>query len=132
MLSASINLRDPLGGSAHPQSELLVKACLRAAYRGAYLSAIVRGRRLLLLTLVGGGVFGTPERFIFEAIADAHKEWAPRSQLVEVRLCLYEKGSADRARPILDALLDDGRRGGGGGGDGHGGVSGEASVASLV
>ena len=72
------------------------------------------------------------DHFLDHFRLDAHEEWAPRSQLVEVRLCLYEKGSADRARPILDALLDDGRRGGGGGGDGHGGASGDASVASLV
>ena len=89
-------------------------------------------------SLVQGAVPLPPNRsesldhFLDHFRLDAHEEWAPRSQLVEVRLCLYEKGSADRARPILDALLDDGRRGGGGGGDGHGGASGEATKASLV
>lgn len=98
VLSASVNLNDALNA---PRSEeerestrVLVAAALSAAYEGAYLAAALRGNRLLLLTLVGGGVFGNDEAAILDAIAQAHARWAPRSSLREVRLCLYQSGAA--------------------------------------
>ena len=98
VLSASVNLRSPgnvgRGAPASEQLSTLVRACLRAAYRGAYLAAILRGRRKLLLTLLGGGIFAKPLEDILDAIAEAHADLAPISQLEEVRLCLYEPGSA--------------------------------------
>lgn len=44
---------------------------LRAAYLGTILSAVVTGRKRVLLTLIGGGVFQNPVSLILEAI-----EWA--------------------------------------------------------
>ena len=108
VLSASINFRSPGVRPDDPERmERLARACLRAAYRGAYLSAIVRQRKTLLLTLVGGGVFGNPLSIILEEIAEAHAEWAehPLSQLEAVRLCLYEKGSAEGVNAQLQALM---------------------------
>ena len=105
VICASVNLRDPVGGRDAPNWDDLVRACLRAAYHAAYLAAIARGRKLLLLTLVGGGYFGNPERLILEAIADAHRQWAPRSALGEVCVCLYPKGTAAPTQAALDELL---------------------------
>ena len=108
VLAASVNLNS-LG--VVPQSaertRWLVRAALRAAYDGAYLTSIVRERRLLVLTLIGGGVFGNQVDDIIEAIAEAHSEWAPHSSLDEVRLCLYQPGTAALFEAKLLARLED-------------------------
>ena len=113
ILSASVNVRSPgnvgRGAPASEQLSKLVRACLRAAYRGAYLAAILRGRRKLLLTLIGGGIFANPLEDILDAIAAAHADLAPISQLEEVRLCLYEPGSAKIIDAQLKARLDKAR-----------------------
>ncbi len=44
---------------------------LRAAYLGTLLSAVSLGRTRVVLTLIGGGVFGNPISLIWEAI-----QWA--------------------------------------------------------
>ena len=105
VMCASVNLWDPIGGSNAPNRDDLVRACLRAAYQATYLAAIARKRKLLLLTLVGGGSFGNPERLILEAIADAHRQWTPLSLLEEVRVCLYLRGTAGPTQATLDELL---------------------------
>ena len=127
ILSASVNLHDTglprrasgaHGGTApgddgeadDEETRLgrLVRACLRAAYEGAYLAAIGRARRVLLLTLIGGGTFGNDLDDILVAIANAHREHAPRAPaLEEVRLCLYSRGAAEEARARLRALAPD-------------------------
>ena len=97
VLSAAVNLNDPLNAprsDARETTRRLVAAALSAAYEGAYLAAALRGNRLLLLTLVGGGVFGNDEAAILDAIAEAHARWAPCSSLREVRLCLYQRDAA--------------------------------------
>ena len=98
VLSAAVNLNDPLNAprsdAERETTRRLVAAALSAAYEGAYLAAALRGNRLLLLTLVGGGVFGNDEAAILDAIAEAHARWAPRSSLREVRLCLYQRDAA--------------------------------------
>jgi O-acetyl-ADP-ribose deacetylase (regulator of RNase III) len=112
VLSASVNLLSPghapgltRDGPMPEKLHKLVRACLRAAYRGAYLAAILRGRRKLLLTLIGGGVFGNPLEDILDAIAEAHAELAPRSQLEEVRVCLYQRGTAESVGAQLEERL---------------------------
>jgi len=74
----------------------LTRALLRAAYEGAYLAAIKRGRHVLLLTLIGGASFRNPMDVIVEELANAHQKWSvhPASQLREVRLVLYDRGAA--------------------------------------
>merc|ERR1719416_243966 len=42
------------------QLHMLMRALLRAAYEGAFLAAIVRRRKVLLLTLIGGASFRNP------------------------------------------------------------------------
>ena len=110
VLSASVNLNSPgeVGGPEAEREERLdnlVRAALRAAYQGAYLAAILRERRTLLLTLIGGGVFGNRRDAILQAMAEAHAEWAPRSKLEHVRLCLYAPGSAEAVDADLRARL---------------------------
>ena len=61
VISASVNWRSPGARPAQEQLLSLTRAALRAAYEGAYLAAIERGRHLLLLTLIGGGAFGNPQ-----------------------------------------------------------------------
>jgi len=84
----------------------LTRALLRAAYEGAYLCAIVRRRRRLLLTLIGGACFGNPHEIILEELKRAHQRYSlhPASQLEEVQLLLYERGAAGRYQQALDSL----------------------------
>mmetsp|Transcript_88169 Transcript_88169/g.169775 ORF Transcript_88169/g.169775 Transcript_88169/m.169775 type:complete len:384 (-) Transcript_88169:192-1343(-) len=83
----------------------LTRALLRAAYEGAYLAAIVRGRRRLLLTLIGGASFRNPHEMILEELNRAHQRFSlhPASQLEEVQLVLYEPGSARRYQQALNS-----------------------------
>jgi len=109
VISASMNWNSP--GVKPPEENLLplTRAALRAAYRGAYLAAISRGRRLLCLTLIGGGVFSNPHDMILEELAKAHADYAqhPASQLREVRLCLYPLGTAQSTEIKLKKILTD-------------------------
>jgi len=84
----------------------LTRALLRAAYEGAYLSAILRGRRRLLLTLIGGASFRNPQEIILEELKRAHQRYSlhPSSQLEEVQLLLYEQGAAGRYQRTLNSL----------------------------
>jgi len=93
VLVASVNWNDAGQCASHEQLERLTRAALQASYDGAYLAAISRGRRMLLLTLVGAGVFGNPRGIVLGELAAAHARWAdhPASTLREVHLCLFEK-----------------------------------------
>jgi len=104
VLSASANWRY-LGAPPSKRSvTALTRALLRASYDGAYLAAILRSRKLLLLTLIGGASFGNPMEMILEEIRRAHDRWAthPRSKLQEVRLVLYDCGVASMMRSRLE------------------------------
>lgn len=105
VLSASINLHD-FGRSNNKNAAAisnLMRALLRAAYEGIYLAALLRQRKNLYLTLVGGGSFGNPIELIVEEIQRAHEKWAshPASQLEDVVICLY---SEKDERHVLSAL----------------------------
>ena len=52
-------------------------ALLRAAYLGTLLAAAALGRPKVVLTLIGGGVFGNPVRLIWESICWAINEVEP-------------------------------------------------------
>ncbi|CAE7943775.1 unnamed protein product, partial [Symbiodinium sp. KB8] len=108
VISASVNWRSPGARPAQEQLLSLTRAALRAAYEGAYLAAIERGRHLLLLTLIGGGAFGNPQEMILEELAAAHARFAshPASELQEVRLCLFVAGTAKPTEAKLNDLLE--------------------------
>ena len=55
---AALNRNAPLPYSQHLQRK--TQFLLRAAYEGTYLAANLRKTQHLVLTLVGGGVFGNP------------------------------------------------------------------------
>jgi len=81
VFAAAINLAQGLSGRMnrrHPQAETAARLALHAAYTGAYLAARVHGRETLVLTLVGGGVFGNSGEWICDAIAAAHLRYARR------------------------------------------------------
>jgi hypothetical protein len=46
----------------------MVRQLQRAAYLGTLLAAVVLGKHTVVLTLIGGGVFGNPTRVIWDAI----------------------------------------------------------------
>merc|ERR1712203_878800 len=84
----------------------LTRALLRAAYEGAYLAAIARGRKVLLLTPIGGACFRNPMDIILSELKRAHGKYAshPASQLEEVQLCIYEKGGAKQYEKALQEI----------------------------
>jgi len=114
VLAASVNWGDAGLCPSHAHLERLTRAALRASYDGAYLAAISRKRQVLLLTLVGAGVFGNPKGMVLEELAAAHARWAdhPASSLREVRLCLFEKEvdvAADVGATLQRLLQADGK-----------------------
>ena len=76
-------------GAERALGEAFEPACrklLRAAYLGTLLAGVVLGRTPVVLTMIGGGVFGNPVRIIWDAILwafDASQASAPgRSDVV--------------------------------------------------
>ena len=66
------------GASASdPNLRPICTALLRAAYLGTLLGASASGRDKVVLTLIGGGVFGNPVRLIWESICWAIDEVEP-------------------------------------------------------
>jgi hypothetical protein len=57
--------------------EPICRQTLRAAYLGTLLSAVALRKRLAVLTLIGGGVFGNPAALIWESILWAMDEVRP-------------------------------------------------------
>lgn len=90
------------------QLENLTRALLRAAYEGAYLAAIKRQRKILLLTLIGGASFRNPHQLILEELKRAHAKYSSHasSELEEVQLVLYERGVAGKYQLAIDAASD--------------------------
>ena len=105
VFNASINMGD-IGKS--PDRDELIKICrtlLRAAYESAYLCAILGRNRVLYLTMVGGGVFGNPEKIILEEMVRAHRLYAHKSVLEKVVLCIYDSDDDRRITKAIDDLL---------------------------
>ena len=68
---------------------------LRAAYLGTMLAAVSLGRRRVVLTLIGGGVFGNPIPLILESIKWAVEQVEPLlASDLEVVLNGYNLGTA--------------------------------------
>ncbi len=101
-----------LGGysASSPALRAACRPLLRAAYLGTLLGAISLGRRTVVLTLIGGGVFGNPHEEIHAAIAWALAEadgCAPAG--FEVILNLWQGGDSPadaEARRRGGAVLD--------------------------
>jgi hypothetical protein len=67
---------------------------LRAAYRGTYAAGVVRKTKILVLTLVGGGVFRNPLGAIGDAIGEAHARWADAGRFERIVLPIFTAGPA--------------------------------------
>jgi hypothetical protein len=65
------------GGLSGVEFEGACRQLLRAAYLGTLLAAVALRQRLVVLTLIGGGVFGNPVSLIWQAIRWAVAEVAP-------------------------------------------------------
>ncbi|MGC5615781.1 hypothetical protein [Georgenia sp. Z1491] len=75
-------LASGLYGDGRPPTGALLdvaRTLLRAAYLGTLLAAAATGRRRVVLTLIGGGVFGNPHSTILGAIDWALTEYAGAS-----------------------------------------------------
>jgi O-acetyl-ADP-ribose deacetylase (regulator of RNase III) len=59
-----------IGGSI----EAICCQLLRAAYLGTILAALSLGKRQVVLTMIGGGVFGNPHQLIWESLCWAVDE----------------------------------------------------------
>lgn len=91
--------------------EAVARHLLRAAYLGTLLAAVSLGRDRVVLTLIGGGVFGNPMPLIWEAIVWAVDEVAPLvSRDLEVVVNGYNLGQM--LDLDADVLPDVRRRGG--------------------
>lgn len=91
-----------------PGRDELIKICrtlLRAAYESAYLCAILGHNHVLYLTMIGGGVFGNPEKIILEEMIRAHRLYAHKSVLEKVVLCIYDSDSDGRIAKTIDGML---------------------------
>jgi O-acetyl-ADP-ribose deacetylase (regulator of RNase III) len=76
------------------------------------LAAILRKTEHLVLTLVGGGVFGNPIEDIAKSIAHAHQNWSKHSSLQTVRIPIYSvnaiKGDVNVAAVLSETLQNNG------------------------
>jgi hypothetical protein len=90
-----------LGAAYEPTCRLL----LRAAYLGTLLAAVALGRRWVVLTLIGGGVFGNPLSLIWGAILWALDEVAPvLGHDLDVVVNGRNLGTAIERAALLDAV----------------------------
>ncbi len=99
---AALNKKAPLPYPEHLESKS--RFLLRAAYEGTYLAAIMQKSENLVLTLIGGGVFGNPLAYIAASIAQAHHRWANMSQLQCVQLPLYPLQGEVRGENMVELL----------------------------
>jgi hypothetical protein len=101
------------GGQRNLRGKLFESACrslLRAAYLGTLLAAASLGRRRVVLTLIGGGVFGNPIMLIWDAILWTFEEAKPfLSQDLDVIVNGYHLGTQiDLDATVLPAVRDRG------------------------
>ena len=82
----------------------MVRTLLRAAYEGIYLAAILRKRKKLYLTLIGGGSFGNLLPVVVDELQRAHRKWAnhPSSVLEECVICLFSQKDEVAVKAVLD------------------------------
>ncbi|MGC5627400.1 hypothetical protein ACPYO6_04000 [Georgenia sp. Z1344] len=83
----------------------VMRQLLRAAYLGTLLGALATGRERVVLTLVGGGVFGNPHALVVESLLWALEELAPLARgPLEVVVNAFDL--APDARPALARAVE--------------------------
>ncbi len=91
--------------------ERICRQLLRASYLGTLLAAMTLGQRRVVLTMIGGGVFGNPHGLIWECILWAFDEVRGTGQLdvilngrqVEVALADLKAATAARGGVVVEA-----------------------------
>ena len=79
---------------------------LYCAYLATYLTSIKNNRKNIVLTLLGGGVFGNPLNMIMDAIINVHKQLSNYLNSVEnVYLSLFKCSAKDK-KYIMDRLTE--------------------------
>ncbi len=94
------------GVAALPSAErdALRDFLLDAAYEATFAAAAALRAKRVVLTLVGGGVFGNPIDAVARAAARALAAWAPRcAHLEAVDLPIFAAGAAREAAVVADA-----------------------------
>ena len=92
---AAMNVRARGIGALSPaEAHSKMRFLLRAAYEGTFAAAALRRSATLVLTCVGGGVFGNPLEEVAAAMARAHAAWRGRCPaLTRIVLPLYDPGA---------------------------------------
>lgn len=90
-----------------PALAIVRRQLLRAAYLGTLLAAIALGKRIVVLTLIGGGAFGNPHRAIWDAIHWAIAEATPHVHgavdvVVNTRSDIVEDADLARAVEVIE------------------------------
>jgi len=76
---AAMNVGQGMSGYRNKNLPDCAKKCkfiLQGDYEATYLSAIIQKKKTIFLTLLGGGVFGNRDEWIYEEIMNAHKKYA--------------------------------------------------------
>lgn len=93
---------------SHQEWQVIAQQLLRGAYLGTLLGAACSGQRRVVLTLIGGGVFGNPLELIWDSIVwacEQVKPHLPRDLTVVVNgRDLGQRMSLDRAQTDVRAL----------------------------
>jgi len=94
VMCAAVNIYQGRTGSDNSRTPFVESKCrfvLDLAYQGTYLGAILHNRTQIVLTMVGGGIFGNKKEWIFDSIIKAHQKWGieGRSSLKRVTLILF-------------------------------------------
>ena len=83
-----------------------MKYTLDCGYETTYLTAIKNGRKKIIMTLLGGGVFGNPIEMIAQSIIDTHKKYGMvnNGSLERVIVPFFRIGGGDNFR-IFETML---------------------------
>jgi O-acetyl-ADP-ribose deacetylase (regulator of RNase III) len=80
--------------------EPLARLVLEADYEGALLAAIFSGSETVILTMVGGGVFGNPKEWIIDAINRAITRIRKLKVKLTIKIAHYKKYDDDYTKNI--------------------------------
>jgi len=107
VFSAAINLfqgKFAKSNTEAPNSATKCRFVLESAYAGAYLEAIANKRKILYLTLIGGGAFANKKEWILDAILTAHQKWGLAKTTSLERVILVAFKHSDIPTEFLERL----------------------------
>uniref|UniRef100_A0A6B2L562 Uncharacterized protein n=1 Tax=Arcella intermedia TaxID=1963864 RepID=A0A6B2L562_9EUKA len=94
VFTAATNLNQGRSGPRNknsPNSATKGKMVLDLGYQGTYLAALAAEKKILVLTLIGGGAFGNEKEWIYQSIVNAHQKWGVAGKsLQKVYLILWD------------------------------------------